>query len=414
MRHPKTLKEIVEHGLCIGCGLCQSIAGADRVQMSMVEPPGRLRPRILEPLDAETDARILAACPGVTIDEPLQSSRHAGTKLDVVFGPWINVWRGHAADEHVHHVAASGGALSALAIHLLETHKVAFILHLKASSEQAMRSVQQLSFDRTQAMEAAGSRYGPAAPLIDFNSALDREEPFAVIGKPCDISAVHNMRRLDPRVDRLVAYTLAFSCGTFGDLDCSRAMLTRHGIESEHEVTLFRYRGHGCPGTTHAETRDGRVVDEPYLDFWYGPWGWTHQFRCKICPDPTGEMTDISVADAWPGGKPTEDERGGWSLFVSRTAKGDALMREAHIAGAVHLEPSDIAAMHDCQPHQVVKKQGINARLQAIEEEDQLGPMFSNLRLDEAAQQRDAEFHQSNLEGTRERIRRGVNREPSA
>lgn len=113
---------------------------------------------------------------------------------------------------------------------------------------------------------------------------------------------------------------------------------------------MFRYRGYGCPGTTHAETKDGRVADEPYVDFWYGPWGWTHQFRCKICPDPTGEMTDIAVADAWPGGAPTEDEHGGWSLFVSRTPNGDALMREAQAAGVVYLEPSGIEAMHECQP----------------------------------------------------------------
>ncbi len=413
MKHPKSLAEIVEHGLCIGCGLCASIAGADRVQMVMVEPPGRLRPKILTSLDAPTEERILNACPGVTIDQPLDPEKHAGAKVDTVFGPWRTVWRGHATDSYVHHAAASGGALSALAIFLLERAKVHFILHLKPSPAQPMRSVAHRSFVPEQVMEAAGSRYGPAAPLVDFMEALDLGKPFAVIGKPCDVSAVHNMRGLDARVDELVRYTMAFSCGTFGDLDCSRAMLERGGIESEDELVLFRYRGFGCPGPTRAVTRDGRVVDESYLKFWYGPWGWTHQFRCKICPDPTGEMTDISVADAWPGGSPTEEEWGGYSLFVSRTADGDALMREAIDAGAVTVRETDISALHDCQPHQVVKIQGMKARLEAIEQEGQLGPRFSRLRLEEAAAQRNRAFHDRNREGTRERIHRGVNREPS-
>jgi len=413
MKHPRNLAEIVEHGLCIGCGLCQSIAGPERVRMTMVEPPGRMRPRILAPLDDNTQVRILAACPGVTIDQPLEPRRHEAATVDTVFGPWFNVWRGHASDPHVHHAASSGGALSALAIFLLQSRKVDFILHLKASPTQPMRSVAHLSFNPEQVMEATGSRYGPAAPLVGFNEALERGQRFAVVGKPCDVSGVRNMRRHDPRVDALVRYTMAFSCGTFGDLDCSRAMLERHGIAGEEELSLFRYRGYGCPGPTRAVTRDGRVVDEPYLDFWYGPWGWTHQFRCKICPDPTGEMTDISVADAWPGGAPTEEEWGGFNLFVSRTIKGNALMLEAIDANAVTVERSDISAMHECQPHQVVKIQGMTARLEAIQQEGALGPRFTNLRLTDAAAMRDEAFRRSHREGTRERIRKGVNREPS-
>ena len=50
-------------------------------------------------------------------------------------------------------------------------------------------------------LEGAGSRYGPAATLVDFGDILDRGEPFALNAKPCDITAVRNLARLDPRVD---------------------------------------------------------------------------------------------------------------------------------------------------------------------------------------------------------------------
>ena len=309
-------------------------------------------------------------------------------------------------------MASSGGALTALGIHLLETNKVEYILHVAASKEKPMRTQRHLSFDRAQVIEGSGSRYGPSSPLIDFTDQLDKGKPFAVIGKPCDISGVHKMRKVDPRVDELLKYTLAFSCGTFADLQCSRWMLERHGVPGgEDNLALFRYRGYGCPGPTRAVTKDGRVFDEPYLDFWYGPHGWTHQFRCKICPDPTGEMTDVSIADAWPGGGPTEEEWGGSSLFISRTQRGDALMQEAIDMGAVKVEESAIQALYDCQPHQAVKKGGMNARLKAIEDEGQLGPIFHNVRLDEAAAQHDVDFHDQNHAGTRERIQKGVGRE---
>ena len=38
------LSDIVDNGLCIGCGLCQSIAGKDKIEDSM-SPKGRLEPK---------------------------------------------------------------------------------------------------------------------------------------------------------------------------------------------------------------------------------------------------------------------------------------------------------------------------------------------------------------------------------
>ena len=44
MATAKNLSDIVDNGLCIGCGLCQSIAGKDKIEVSM-SPKGRLEPK---------------------------------------------------------------------------------------------------------------------------------------------------------------------------------------------------------------------------------------------------------------------------------------------------------------------------------------------------------------------------------
>ena len=416
MRHPETLREIVENGLCLGCGLCQSVAGPDKVVMGWVDPPGLLRPRILAPLDRATADAILATCPGVRLDEPMTPERHGpDAREDATFGPWIRAWKGHAADPAINHMASSGGALTALGIFLLESGKMDFICHVAADENAPMRTVSHISTNREDVLRAAGSRYGPAAPLERFVEMLDLGRPFAVIGKPCDISGVHNMRRHDPRVDALVRYTLAFSCGTFAPLDTSRALLERQGFPGgaggEENLSLFRYRGYGCPGPTRAVDRQGRIYDETYQEFCYGPAGWPHQFRCKLCADPTGEATDLSVADAWEGGGPSGEEWGGENMFISRTPKGDALMEEAIAAGVLAVEPDDMATMYRVQPHQAVKKQGLNARLAATGDSGYPVPDFRSVRLDAAQAQRDGAFHEKNYQGTKLRIQRGVNRE---
>ena len=63
---PLTLDEIVENGLCIGCGLCRSIAAPDRVDLVMT-PEGRERPVARQPLSDDVMSRINAVCPGTRI-----------------------------------------------------------------------------------------------------------------------------------------------------------------------------------------------------------------------------------------------------------------------------------------------------------------------------------------------------------
>jgi len=59
-----TLEEIVECGLCIGCGLCQALVGADKIKI-VLTPEGRERPVACNDLDDATLERINAVCPGL-------------------------------------------------------------------------------------------------------------------------------------------------------------------------------------------------------------------------------------------------------------------------------------------------------------------------------------------------------------
>ena len=76
------------------------------------------------------------------------------------------------------------------------------------------------------------------------------------------------------------------------DLCCEVTLqpLDRFGFE-ESELNLFRYRGHGNPGPTRIEAKDGRAVEVTYQEMWGDEAGWRIQPRCKICPDAIGEAS---------------------------------------------------------------------------------------------------------------------------
>ncbi|HKJ53019.1 MAG TPA: Coenzyme F420 hydrogenase/dehydrogenase, beta subunit C-terminal domain [Gammaproteobacteria bacterium] len=409
------LYAIVEQGLCIGCGLCQSIAGADRVRV-LKTAGGYLQPVVQGTLDHQTVDRIYDACPGTRVEGLPERLLETDTREDNVWGPWRRMVRGWASDPAVRFEGSTGGVLTALAGYLLETKRVDFVLQVRSSSSEPGFGEPTLSFGAADVFAAAGSRYGPTAPLADIGAALDRDRPFAFIAKPCDVAALRNYARQDPRVDALVSYCLVMVCGGFGTPRGTLGFYRRNGIDPD-QVTALRYRGRGCPGPTRVETADGSVREFHYIDFWgEDEAGWSLPFRCKICPDGIGEAADIAAADTWIGGGPNRVDSiddPGTNALVARTRAGEELIAAAAADGALELEYDivpDTLSLY--QPHQVNKKYAAWARHQGLLDAGRIAPRTERLRIEELAGELPAESNEFQRRGTRERVAAGKADEP--
>ncbi|WP_170334287.1 Coenzyme F420 hydrogenase/dehydrogenase, beta subunit C-terminal domain [Ruegeria arenilitoris] len=394
MRQPETISEVVETGLCIGCGLCEAIA-PDRWTMRMT-PEGRLRPASIAS-DPVADAEILAACPGATVEADTSTAPFQ----DKVWGGYTSMTRAWAKDPDTRFRAATGGVLTALGMWLLNSGRAAFILHCAADPDAPMRSRWVISDHAEQVYRRAGSRYGPSDTLAGLEKALSCGQRFAIIAKPCDANAIRARAKTDPRLDDLLIAVLVMVCGGASDLGKSHAVLEEYDLK-EKDVTLFRYRGFGNPGPTRIETRDGRAFEKTYLDMWADESGWRIQTRCKLCPDAIGEASDLAAADIWPGGAPTGEDAG-FNGVICRTAKGQALMDAAIADGALASEkalgPRDF---DDFQPHQVNKKHAIAARLRGLSKAGAPVYHHTGLRIDvlDAADEREED-------GAEQRVRSG-------
>ncbi len=344
-----SLDDIVVNGLCIGCGLCESMAGSARVRMTLAVE-GQLRPRTLQPLPPALFSRILDACPGATLQGPDEhTARAEGAVVDTMWGPIHSLRRCWAADPRIRHKAAAGGALTALGVHLLKSREVDAVLHVRASDALPMMTLAQVSTTPEDVIAGAQSRYGPGAPLVPVMRLLEEGRRFAVIGKPCDASAMRNLARQDARVAAQVPYLLSIFCGGLANIQTAEKISRYHGLALA-DVRVFRWRGEGWPGPTHVEAKDGRVFDMSYEDTWYvkpKPWTYDLQFRCKICPDAIGEQSDVACPDGWiiEGGQRLFREAPGVNLAVARNAKGTALVERAVAAGDLVVAPCTEAEM---------------------------------------------------------------------
>ena len=370
------LDQITSSGLCHGCGACAAALGG-KVAMRMTED-GYLRPKTAGPLtraEAETVSRV---CSGLSLERTADTV----AAYHSVWGPVISVGTGYATDPEVRYRGSSGGVISAISIYLIETGAVDFVLQTAASAEDPVSNTSRISESRLSVVAAAGSRYAPSAPLANIEDYLAAGRRFAFVGKPCDVASLRRMARHDPRIDVLVPIKLAFFCAGVPSRKGAMAVIDRLGV-AETDLTEFSYRGRGWPGLTRAVRKDGTEASMDYNSSWGTILNKHLQFRCKICPDGTGEAADISCADAWYGkdGYPDFTEQDGRSLIVARTAKGAELLRVMSDAGAVVREDLDIDEIRRMQPYQFDRKRAVLVRVAALVLRGRLHPKFRRLDL---------------------------------
>lgn len=211
---------------------------------------------------------------------------------------------------------------------------------------------------------------------------MDEPGPLAFIGKPCDVAALRSLGRSRPEVaKKFLSFCLYVrrNTGLKGTEGVVRAM----GLEPE-KVIRFRYRGNGWPGKARAETIDGDSAEMDYDSSWGNILNRHLQFRCKICPDGTGEFSDITCADAWYGndkGYPTFEESDGRSTVLSRTQNGFDIVNEAVNAGYLAVSELPVVDIEQMQPYQVDRKRMVLARLFGLKLAFQPTPKYINFEL---------------------------------
>lgn len=370
------VSNVVEGGLCHGCGACVTAIPAAEGVMA-ITGPGFARPLFKRALTDGEEGTFTAVCSGYSLEQSSNDRLY-----DDIWGPLVSVEVGHALDDEVRYEGSSGGVISALAIHLLESGQVDFVLHTKASPVDPLGNVTVRSASREEVVSAAGSRYAPSSPLADLEACLREGRRFAFIGKPCDVAALRRMAVRDPRIDQLIPVKLSFFCAGVPSRTGAQQVLKK--LETpEEEVVSFAFRGRGWPGLTRAVRHDGREATMDYNASWGSILSRNLQFRCKICPEGVGEFADVVCADAWYGkdGYPDFAERDGRSLVIARTAEGRRLLDSAKAGQRLNLDPLDAGEIRLMQPYQYDRRRGVLARLLALKLKGRLAPRYRGLGL---------------------------------
>lgn len=376
------IETIKANGLCSGCGLCAGLSGATDPAIVMVDSSdGYRRPKAAGVIGPALASAIDSACPGANIKHVQQE--HEAT-YHPTWGPLVEARLGWSTDLELRRNASSGGALSAILSHLLDSGEIDYVVQTAVSPHSPVRNALAVSTNRADVFHAAGSRYAPSSPLEDIGARLDAPGRFAFVGKPCDVAGLRQLARIDPRVNEKVAYMMAFMCAGVPSYRGTSAVLSAMGVKDEGDVDSFRFRGDGWPGYATAQLSDGTRFTMDYNTSWGSILNRHLQFRCKICPDGIGEFADIVCADGWhcdENGYPLFEEQDGRSILLTRTRKGEDVVIRALRAGTLASDPLKVENIRHMQPFQARRKGMVLPRLAAMVIAGRKRPRFQGLSL---------------------------------
>jgi len=329
----RRVDQVAEWRLCAGCGACVPACTNHAITLVDIFNQG-IRP-IVDSEKCRKCGGCIEVCPGIGIVHRSFVNRSA-PELLCEWGPVLEVWEGYAADPQIRYNGSSGGAATALALFCLEKRKASGVLHIGANPDAPLENVAVFSKNRAELLSRTGSRYSPAAPCEKLDWIRDCTNTSVFIGMPCDVVALRKSQAADPVLDEKVGLAISIFCAGTPATEGTYEILSMLGVKPEQTEEL-RYRGCGWPGSTTVKVKgDGHVRQMSYDQSWGNILSHHSQYRCRLCPDSTGEFADISCGDPWYR-EFKEDEKG-WSLVVVRTGRGKEILRKAMKEGYLNLE----------------------------------------------------------------------------
>jgi coenzyme F420-reducing hydrogenase beta subunit len=337
-------REIVDSGLCIGCGAC-AVAGMRWDPNGFLKPDGSAKAYDAR---SESFSRQCPFSPAAPDEDIIAAERFTDAPhADGRIGRFEAAYVGFAAEDPFRPQGSSGGMTSWVAAELLRTGLVDGVAHVSPADSQASGRFFEYRISRSPSdlSEGAKSRYYP----IELSQVLGeiRATPgrYAIVGIPCFIKAIHLLRRIDPIIHERVTHTLGLFCGHMKSAAMIESFAWQLGAEvSRVRAVDYRIKDESRPANwyrAHLELDDGSAAEQDWWHLADGDWGagFLQNSACDWCDDVVAETADIAFGDAWV--EPHSSDGRGTNVVIVRTKQLKQLIEAARAEGRLRLEPVD-------------------------------------------------------------------------
>lgn len=300
------ITEIVEDGLCIGCGLCAALCPEEALKMAW-NRYGDYNP--VEVASCTTECGLcLKICPFADHDENEDTigkdlyGKVQGIGHHPEAGYYLATYVGYA-DEH-RPTGASGGVATWLLKRLLSEGVVDHVVCVAPTGDPE-RLFKFAIFDTPESVRAgAGSAYYPVEMSGVIRHILETPGRYAVTGLPCFIKAIRLAQQKNPKLRERVVVTVGLVCGQLKSRHFTEYIASLAGLSGKAARVRYRGKSQDQPATNYhyaftSETGAVRKIfwNEGIAEAWTNRW-FTPR-ACNYCDDIFAECADVTCMDAW-------------------------------------------------------------------------------------------------------------------
>ena len=339
MDSPKrTIRWVVDHRLCTGCGTCVAACPAGAIAMRET-PAGLPRPAI--------DDGPCTHC-GICYDvcSGVRYSMDLPRDVDGLFmPPTREVFLGRSTDPTMHTLGQSGGVATAMLTYMMRQNRISHALVTRMPKDGSLRPQAFFASRPEELLECMGSKYC----LNPLNAALPGwpggGAKVAMVGLGCHVHGIRNLQRLLPRrwADAFQLVIGLFCLQSSGYLGIDHLLRLRGEGKPVSRIIYRKKTAPGDRGHPCIEYSDGTFADLPEDFLWeffndkFAP------LRCRFCFDQMNRSADLALGDT--NGFPPEVSAKGLNVIAVYTQRGQDLLQQARRDGAIELFDCDRQVM---------------------------------------------------------------------
>ena len=307
-RMERSVQQIVNDDLCIGCGVCDPSCPENAIKISFNKYK-EYQP-VINPETCTNCGKCLLVCPSSSKN---LNSRFNTIKLNGISAGTekaITFYRGFEIDYPSYEKSSSGGLLTALLKHLLSEKVIDAVVHAEMNFGDTENSYfsSKLSRTITELDENRSSFYYPIelSQVIAQIKSDSSIQNVAILGVPCVLSGIHYLAKKDPELSKKIKYKFSLICS--------------HNTNGQFAENLRSSLSPNAEGLTKLKFRDKSNIKEA-LNFnntlllqngekiseERNKSGFTNKWRtynfalngCLFCPDFFGMHAHAGFKDAW-------------------------------------------------------------------------------------------------------------------
>ncbi|TFF93382.1 MAG: 4Fe-4S dicluster domain-containing protein [Promethearchaeota archaeon] len=314
----KPVTVVYDSGACCQCGWCSSICPVDALTVDA------------DSLKLDEDVCMkcglcFTVCPrSFSMEQAHIQLKKLDKKLNWSdkIGAYINTYTGTTTNKKIEEVRQDGGVVTSLLHYLLKNKMVDAIVAVEHSSE--IWKPEPVIIEKIENLYNTGGTKYANSPSLTIIEKTTKFEKIAFVGVPCMMKAIEKARLFPSGAPFFenIEYTIGLFCMESFPYEGIIQLAKEQFDQELEEISKMDIGG----GKFIITLNSGEKMDVPLKNVQSYA-----RSNCHFCEDLTSDFADISVGSI--------GSQAGWSSIITRSKKGEALVKDAIKAGIIETKP---------------------------------------------------------------------------